>query len=306
MVKRILTSKAFRIVFSLVLIYFAFRKVDVRHLIVELALVPSWFVIGMMVYFFITMFIGAVRWSLLVLEKPTFKDFFIFVKAAYLGAFYGMFFPSMVAGDLMKWLPLLKHYPELSKTKLLGSVLIDRVVGFSAFVLVGTIALVSGKMLHYQFPEVLLWLFSGLSLGVIIFYVLVLTIDFEKLFGKFKFLKKILEIVDLLKNENKKRIILCFLISVLAEPIWMLPMWFYSLIFGVGVSLLQVYIFVPVITLILVLPISIAGFGARENLLLFFLVPLGFADEKILLMSTFSGIMGILTNLSGGIFTLFH
>jgi len=304
MLKKILSSKAFRIIFSLVLIYFAFRKVNMANLILELAKVPLWFVLFMLVYMFFSLTISSARWSILLLKKPTLADFLIFTKASYLGGFYSLFFPTMVAGDLMKWLPLLKHYPELSKTKLVGSVLIDRVIGFTAFVIIGLLALIFGKLLHYQFPDMLLWLFSALALAVTVFYLMVMFFDFEKFFGQFKLLKKIIEIVDLLKNENKNKILICLLISIVAEPIWMLPFWFFSLMFGVGLSLVQVYIFVPIVTLILVLPISIAGFGARENLFLFFLVPLGFAADKVLLMSTFSGIMGVLTSLIGGIFLL--
>jgi len=308
--KKILSSKILRAILSLVLIYFAFRKVDVGHLVSELTLVPIWFIVGMLFYFSVSMFIGGIRWSFLVIEKPNFRDFWNFTRATYLGGFYSLFFPTMVAGDMIKWLPLMEKYPGLSKTRLAASVLIDRVVGFSAFTLIGFLALMVGKMLNYQFPEMLLWLFSGLAVGVIIFYILVFTIDFDKIFfklsEKFKLVSKLLEIVDLLKSGNKKRILICFLISVVAEPIWMLPTWFYSLIFGVGINLLQVYLFLPIISLILVLPISVAGFGARENLYLYFFGQLGFTDERILLVSTFGGLMGILNSLVGGILLLVH
>jgi uncharacterized membrane protein YbhN (UPF0104 family) len=271
-------------------------------------MVPMWFIAAMMVYFVITMFMGGMRWSFLVLPNPKFKDFWNFTKATYVGSFSSLFFPSAVAGDLVKWLPLMEKYKDVSKTKLAGSVLIDRVIGFSAFTVVGFLALVTGKIFHYQFPDILLWLFGGLALGVTVFYALVFTLDFDKIFEKYfkniKILQKVLEIIDLLKNENKKRILIVFMISLIGEPIWMLPFWFYSLIFHVGISLLQVYIFVPVISLILVLPISVAGFGARENLFLFFFTALGYPDEKILLMSTFGGLLGILNALLGGLFVL--
>jgi uncharacterized membrane protein YbhN (UPF0104 family) len=306
MLKKILSSKLLRALFSIVLIYFAFRKINVISLLGELSMVPKWFVAGMVVFNIMLSFIGGIRWSVLVLEKPRWKDFWNFTKATYMGGFAALFFPTAVAGDLVKWLPLLEKYRDLSKTKLAGSVVIDRMIGFTAFTTVGFIALITGKLLNYQFPDVLLWLFSGLLAGVIVFYMLVFTIDFDKLFGRFEKLKKLLEVVDLLKSENKKRILICYGISLISEPIWMLPVWFISLIFHVGFSLLQVYIFLPVISLILVLPISMAGFGARENLYLLFFSQLGFADEKILLVSTFSGLLGIINSLIGGLVTLIH
>ena len=304
MLQKIVFSRITKLFLSLVLIYLAFRKVNIQSLVLEISTVPWWFILAMMVYFFISMFINSTRWSLLVIDKPRINDFFEFTKATYLGAFYGLFLPSTVGGDLMKWLPLLKKYPNLSKTKLLGSILLDRVIGFSAFVIMGLVSLLLGKYFGYVFPDMLMWLFSLLALGIISFYILVFTFDFEKIFSKYHFLTSFLEIVTLLRHENKKRIFICFMISIFVEPIWVLPFWFYSLLFSVGLNFIQVFIFVPVIALILVLPISIAGFGARENLFLFFLKPLGFVDEKILLMSTVAGIFIILTNLCGSLFLL--
>lgn len=304
MLKKILTSRISQFLFSVVLIYFAFRKIDVIHLVNELKMVPLWFVVIMVFYMIMVSLIGGVRWSLLVLKQPKIIDFWNFTKASYIGGFYSLFFPSMVAGDIVKWMPLIKKYKDLSKTKLAGSVIIDRVIGLSAFITIGFLALITGKIFKYQFPDMLLWLFSGLALGTVVFYTLVFTVDFEKIFGKYKILRRVLEVVDLLKSENKQRILKCYLISLLAEPIWMFPVWCYSLIFNAGISLLQVYIFLPVIALILVLPISIAGFGARENLYLYFFGALGFADEKILLVSTFGGILGVLNSLIGGLLIL--
>jgi uncharacterized membrane protein YbhN (UPF0104 family) len=295
-----------RAVLSVALIYFAFRKINVMHLLGELAMVPKWFVVALICFNAVVAFIGGLRWSVLVLKKPTFRDVWNFTKATYMGGFYALFFPTAVAGDLLKWLPLLEKYRHLSKAKIAGSVLIDRVIGFTAFTTVGFVALVAGRLLKYQFPDVLLLLFSGLLLAVIVFYILVFTVDFDKLIGQRPKFRKVLEIIDLLKKENKKRIIICYGISLISEPVWMLPTWFISSIFHVGISLLQVYIFIPVISLILVLPISVAGFGARENLYLFFFSALGFADEKILLVSTFGGIIGILNSLVGGLMTLIH
>ena len=202
------------------------------------------------------------------------------------------------------WLPLMEKYPTLSKTRLASSVLIDRMVGLSAFALMAFVAAVVGRLLHFQFPDYLFWFFLLLFVGVIVFYVLVFTVDFEKYFGRFKIMRKILDVLDVFKEGNKKRILICLLISVFSEPVWIIPAWFYSLIFGAGMSLISVFIFLPIISLIIVLPISFAGFGARENLFMLFFAQTGIADEKILLVSTFMGIMGVLNSLLGGLISL--
>jgi len=302
--KKVLFSRWARMFLSALLIYFAFRKADLPQLWSNLASV-SWQLITVLVLLnIISMLIGGLRWAILVLGGANLKDILIFTKASFTGSFYSLFFPSSVGGDLLKWTTLLKNYPQISKLKLAGTALIDRVIGFSAFSLMAMISLILGKILKYQFPGILFWLFLGINIALIIFYLFVFRLNFEKMAGKYKFLNKLLEIVDLLKNSNKKRIILCFLISMLAQPFWMMISWYLFNSLWIDLKLIQVFIFMPIISLILTLPISWAGFGARENLYLYFLVPLGYSAEKLLFASTFSGVMGILMALLGGLMLL--
>jgi len=302
--KKVLFSRWARMFLSALLIYFAFRKADLPQLWSNLASV-SWQLVTVLVLLnIISMLIGGLRWAILVLGRANLKDILIFTKASFTGSFYALFFPSSVGGDLLKWTTLLKNYPQISKLKLAGTALIDRVIGFSAFSLMAMISLILGKILKYQFPDILFWLFLGINIALIIFYLFVFRLNFEKMAGKYKFLNKLLEIVDLLKNSNKKRIILCFLISMLAQPFWMMISWYLFNSLGIDLKLIQVFIFMPIISLILILPISWAGFGARENLYLYFLVPLGYSAEKLLFASTFSGVMGILMALLGGLMLL--
>ncbi len=303
-VKGIFGSKIVRFLFSVGLVYFAFRKIDVGNLLTQLRMVPWWFLVVMIAYLFFSMGIGAIRWALVILDKPSWTDFKKFLNASFRGNFYSLFFPSAVGGDIVKWLPLVSQYPSLSKTKLASSVLVDRIIGLSAFVFMAFVSALVGKMLNFRYPNYLFWMFFLLFLVTLLFYVLVFTVDFHKIFGKFVFMRRVLVVLDAFKGENKKRVFLCLLISIVSEPVWILPNYFYSLLFGTGMSLLSIFIFLPIINLIIVLPISFAGFGARENLFIFFFGQLGLSTEKILLVSTFSGIMNILNALLGGLISL--
>jgi uncharacterized membrane protein YbhN (UPF0104 family) len=302
MIKKILTSKITRVIFSLILIYIAFRRVDFLSLLKELSMVSIGSVVMILIYMSVSMLLGGCRWSVLVLDKVRFRDILYFTKASYIGGFYGLFFPTTVAGDLLKWTSLKKRYPEISKTKLASTALVDRVIGFSAFSVIALLALIAGKLMGYKFPEVLLWLFLGINAGLLVFFTLINVFNFDNFFKKIKYGEKLLEIIFLLKKENKKKILLSFLISVFSEPIWMGQTWLVSQALGGGLSLMSVFIFMPIISLILVLPISWAGFGAREQLFLYFFGQLGVTPEKILAVSTLNGVIGILNSLLGGVF----
>ena len=304
MVKKVLGSKILRLIFSATLLYFVCRKVEVGSLVREMTMVPVWFVAAMFIYTFLVSLIGSIRWSWLLLENPKMADFLFFAKVNYIGGFYSLFLSSALGGDLFKWLHLKKRYKELTKTQLASSVVVDRVIGLSAFAVVAMCMMILGRLVGFVFPDFLFWFFMVLSFGVVVFYGVVFWFDFDKHFSRYKVLHRVLQVMEILKKGNKRRIVMALSISVAGHIVWTLPIWFFSLVFGAGMSLLSVYVLVPIINLILVLPISVAGFGAREQLFVYFFVPLGIAKEKILLVSTFGGVLVVLNALLGGLLSL--
>lgn len=294
-----------KLVFSGLLIYFAFLKVDTSALIKDLIKIPLWLIIWNIVYTFGNFLLINYRWSSVLLKKPTFKDVLFFTKCTYMGSFYGLFFPSLVAVDMVKWLPLTKRYKDMGKLKIAGSVLIDRVIGASSFFPVALVAAWIAKILKYDFPNYLFYVFGIGSAVVFVFYLMIYFFDFEKYFGRIKYINKLIRIMDLLKNENKKLLVKLFLYSILIQFLGVLPVWFNARFLGIPFPIVSVYVFMPIISLILLLPISIAGFGAREQLFLFFFSQLGIGPDKILLVSTFSGIIAVISSLLGGLATLF-
>jgi len=140
-------------VFSVALIYVAFSRINIQELVSGLLAVPWWFVLVMTGYSSLAMVVGSVRWAFLLLDKPKIKDFAVFVKMSYMGGFYSLFLSSSVGGDLLKWLPLIKRYPQLTKARIASSVLVDRMVGLSAFIALAFVAIVFGKITGFVFPD---------------------------------------------------------------------------------------------------------------------------------------------------------
>jgi len=300
----ILKSKWLRVGISIVLFYFAFRRVNILSIIDELKAVPVWFLIFIIFYQAAVMVLGSYRWSLLLFDKPTRLEVWNFTRSTFYGQFYSLVFPTGVAGDLLKWLPLQKEYPQLSSVKLLSSSLVDRIVGFTAFILVAFTSSVLGRLTGIPYPPYLMLVFGAFFVGVVIFYILIFSFDVHRILSGIKALEKPLEIIDLLKGENKNRLLKCLAVAFVSEFTWITPIWFTSNVFSAGMSLLSVYIIIPMVTLILVLPVSVAGFGARENLYLLFFEQLGLNPVKILAVSTFNGIIQVLLALVGGVWSL--
>jgi hypothetical protein len=200
----------------------------------------------------------------------------------------------------LKWFSILKKYPEITKTKLLSSIFLDRVVGFTIFIFTAFLASIIALMTDINIPKYLVQIFGGFFLGVLMFYILVFGVNLEKIFKKFPFLKKGEEMVALIKSENKIRIARALLVSLVTEILWIGQTYFISQIFGAGFSLLSVFVIIPMVAMVLLLPISIAGIGARDSMYLVFFGNLGYEPAKILAVSTFTGILAILGSLVNG------
>jgi uncharacterized membrane protein YbhN (UPF0104 family) len=303
MLKKILNSRLLKVLISAVLIYFAFRKVNVTSLLHQLVGIKIWFVVVNILLSFILVIIISFRWSLLLIKRPKWKDILIFTKSSFAAAFYGLFFPTSVAGDLLKWIIIDEKYPKISKTKLLGSVILDRFIGLSMFMLIGFIMILIASSQGTQLPLFIILMFAGLLGGCLIFYIAIIFFDVHRLF-QWKWFKRFENIGELIKKDNLGQIAKAVLTSVLSEGFWIIQMWFISWYFGANLSVLSIFIFMPIISIILILPISIAGFGAREQLFLFFFSGIASSNESILLTSTFAGILGVMNSLFGGLVTL--
>lgn len=303
--KKLWESKLLKLAFSGLLIYLAFSRVDTAEVFRELLKVPLWFVVLMVLYYFAATFLGSYRWISLLFDKPSFRQTWDFTRASYIGAFYGLILPVSMAADLFKWIPLKKKYKEIKNARMWSSILLDRIIGFTAFILVAFISSLIGLKMGMNFPIYLIYIFGLLFLGTIVFYVLVYSFDLVAFISKLPVVKRLVPLVELLKKENKSRVFKCLGIALVTEFAWFTPIWFISGVIGAGMSLVSIYIIIPIVSLVLLLPISIAGFGAREQMFLFFFVQMGLEPEKVLAVSTLNGIFMIINSLLGGIFTLF-
>lgn len=301
--KKIFKSRVFRLVVSVVLIYFAFKKVNVASLLGELKKINLWFVLVniLLSLFFVTLM--SYRWSLLLLKKTKFRDVVNFTKSTLASSFYGLFLPTAVGADILKWIIIDEKYPKIPKSKLLGSIFLDKFIALSVYMFLGLIFIFIAKSRGFVIPNLVLFLTLAIVVGCLVFYISIAFFNVERLF-KIKFLNKFAEVAELIKREGLKQIIRSMGLSMLLEAGWVLQLWFISWYFGANLTIFSLLIFMPIISLILILPISIAGFGAREQLYLFFFSQIGSSSEKILLTSAFIGVLGIANALVGGLVTL--
>ena len=102
-------------------------------------------------------------------------------------------------------------------------------------------------------------------------------------------------------QDHKRELGLFMLLSFLESLFPIFWTYFLALAFGVPVSLLYLFILVPIVLVLVRLPISIDGFGIQEGAFVYFLGLIGVAQPDALLLGLASHILAILSVLPGGV-----
>jgi glycosyltransferase 2 family protein len=304
-VKKIAAFKGWRYIFAAILLFLVFKNVDFLKLINNIRNVSLGLIVLTLFFNLLSLWLTSYRWALLVLNRVTIADINNFWRANMEGSFYNLVFPSTVVGDCIKWLPIHKKYPHLSKGKCLTSSLLDRAIGMMTFIVLGFLMLILGKM-FFGFFNLYLFLIIGFSfLAMIVFIICVFTFDIKKIFMKIKFLNKFVDVLDLIGHENKKHLLFSFLVSLFCQILGILSVVIIANLLHINLPIITILVFMPIISILSVLPISVAGFGGREYLFVFFFSNFDVSSEKLLFLSTFIGVAGILSMLCGGLYFLF-
>lgn len=287
------------------LLWLVFERMDLKEIWLQMVNVPIWFLVVSVLFWLISSFIVAWRWAILILDQYQLADVAFLVKSSFVARFYAIFLPSSMSADLIKWLPLIKRYPKLTKISLAGSVLLDRIIGFTAFVIVAFLSIILGRIVGIQFPDFIFWLFLACLLVVAGFYTVVYFIDLDKLLAKVRLPEKISRMIKVVLKADKKKMAKSVLLSLMVAPLWTVSGWLGLVAFNTGVPLLVSMIIIPVINLILILPISVAGFGPREGLFVYLFSAYATSNESLLASSAFSGILSLVFAVLGGVLIIF-
>lgn len=263
------------------------------------------------IIFFITFIISIIRWKFLLSSlgiKATLRDAFY---SSFSGLFFNLIFPSFVAGDIFRGFTISNRHGEANKVA--SSVLMDRFSGSVALALVAFFSFIAGRRLLTQ-KEVL---YSLIMLCVLIGFIslLIFSRTFFSFFAKIlkdgsSFKKKVFNFHDQLYFFRKNPGVF-FKSMLFSLPIQILsPFSFFviSKAFGLHIGFIYFMILVPLVMMIALIPITIAGAGLREGAVVYFFSLIGVAKSVSLGISLLNLAFTVFIGLLGGIFyvTVYH
>jgi uncharacterized membrane protein YbhN (UPF0104 family) len=218
--------------------------------------------------------LSAWRWQLLLgADPPRWLDLF---RIYLIGQFVGLFLPTSIGGDMVR-IAAVSRVRSVGRTT--SSVLLDRGLGLGAllvYLLVGVVLVPAhaaewSDRLQLRAPP--LWVLGITAAGLI----LVLVVAFvQPIFSRIRgFTRETLSSLhDTLGREPRRltgALILSFLVQAAYIAAWGV------LALGLGLTLPVGFLLfaVPFVSLAMMLPVTIAGFGVREGVWTLLLAPLG-------------------------------
>jgi len=272
-------------------IKFSFKEINISYIFITFFILLTQTILASYRWFFVN--------SHLKIDLPFYKV----IKYLWVGLFFNQALPSSIGGDAMKIYFLKQNKISLSKSTL--TVLTDRLFG-----LLGLIILVVTSLIVLQNNDLVT------DLNRSIFLVLIgLTLTFLMLQIFKKFLKSYLRnsvlyiLIEIIDNflgllSDRSVGLKIFSLSIAIHLLSIFAVYFIALSIGENINIEVLLYVVPIFTFLMILPISLAGWGVRETIVIKLLPIFFIAPENAFLISIIYGLMTLLISLPGGIFWL--
>ncbi len=309
MLKRQTLLNLARILISIGLLAWVLTRVGLDNLLTTLAALDWGLYALALGLSTLSMGLRACRWWILLRAVNVRVNYWRVVYLYYIGAFYNTFLPTGFGGDVMR---VVEFGGGASSSQAAGTVIVDRLTGF---VMLFVMALVALPFLYHLLPVAMLWVLIAVSGGVIVGA----TLLFEgRLLRRLtaRFPRALSLAGDAWLGRTYAVITACGWKAIALALFWSLL--FNILHIGanalVGVALglpvpMGVYfVFVPLATVALLVPLTINGLGFRESIYLALFPQTGVSGPQATAFSLgsysldlFDGLVGGVIYLAGGV-----
>ncbi len=302
--RKALISKILRPVVSIALLAFLFRGAQVSDFAAMASKAnPIHLGIGF-VLVVLAVVVSAYKWQRLLVVQEVDVPLTRLFSAYLIGLFFNNFLPTNIGGDVVRIHDIAKYSGKNAES--VASVIGERLL--AAFALALTAAL--GLVLSYQVANE----FSGIVAAVFLLTLAIIAVFANKNWrtsvGKRIGLPNIFSLRQRLAN------VAASMSNCLSNPVTVAWVLFYSIVFhlivvlinyfiflalGLNVPLVYCLLFIPIISAIQMLPVSISGLGVREGAYVYFFGWAGLSTAEAVTSSLIFWILVAVVSLAGGV-----
>ena len=238
--------------------------------------------------------ISAYRWQIIMHNLDFGQPLSFYWRSYFKGMFFNQGLPTSIGGDAVRVLDVARR--GFRKRDALAGIAIDRITGLGALLLLALMAhLVNPDLLPEQVYRPIMWLVIAglLGFGSLSF------LGRWSWLGRHPQLAVLKTVSDRLQQAVSMRRFLLLASSLLVPLLALLAFFAAGQALGLRYDLLTYFAIVPPALVLTVVPISIAGWGVREGVLVGLFSLIGADKTVVLMMSLVYGMLLILVSLPG-------
>jgi glycosyltransferase 2 family protein len=295
---------------TLLLLYLLFRKVDFA----QFAAILRSARLNVLFIGFLAIWLGhymcIFRWRMLM--KPlmpvlTLGRLFVIYL---IGQFFNLTFPTVVGGDVVKF-----YYagrPSKRYAESFAATFLDRDAGMFAMMIIACVAVLIHPVTVPRIPiSLIVW---GTTACFVVANFLIFTPSLHRIVTRILRQTRLARIavkLDALSDafqimgRHWSVLVISLIISLVNQVLVILIAWIMAIGLRIDVSVLYFLLFVPVITLISMIPISLNGMGLREYGFVSLFGAIGLPAATCMALGLLSSAVLILSSLPGGILYVF-
>lgn len=295
---------------SAVLLAILFWRVDRATFLRTVQALPPKVFLGCMGLYILGYFISTFRWQRLLLAEgirlPLWRLTLVYFEAA----FFNLFLPTLIGGDIVRGYAIYRITRGHDAS--IASILVDRLAGFAALVGIALIALGLAYG-HIRDPQV-----AAMILGVAAVFTAVIAVLLHdgmkdrasgvlRMVGLTRFQAKLQGLVEAFQRYRGHRRALgqALVLSALLQALIIVTYYFIGAGLNLRVPIAYFFLYVPLITVVAMLPVSVAGLGVREGGAVYFFAKVGVDAATALTMSlAWFSLTLVVSSLGGLVFLL--
>ncbi len=301
-----------KVAISAALIYFIFSRMPLASIADRLFSANRWFLLAALALYVMAIVVNAAKWQVLLRAQGVRIPFGALLEFQFVGFFFNNFLPANVGGDVMRGYGLARYTDRGADAGV--SVIVDRIIGLIAYMSSAALAAfitvnLGGRHELGPIEAVALAALAILMLGFAVLLSRRLRAQVTRLCRRHLLASlapawgRISVAFDAYRF-HYSALALAFGIGLLGILCTTLVNWSLSQAIGGLMSLGSIFLFNPLIALVLMLPVSIGGLGVNQAVYPFFFGLAGVPREHALAVSILMQLVIIVGSLPGGAFWL--
>jgi glycosyltransferase 2 family protein len=292
-----------KLVISAALLYFVLSRVGLEQTVDKLRSADAALLLLALGLFIFGVILRAFRWRALLSDRGLHVPIITLTQLYFIGQFFNTFLPTGFGGDVVRVVELARY--GVSKTDSLSTVFLDRLSGLMAFFLMTLIALpFAGQLIPPGIFSILV-VMSAVSVVVtwLMFERRFTTRLMNSLFARVRFplQSKIERLYESMRANSTRATAEAMAIGFLFNLLLIAVNYLVASALGQHIALGYFFLFIPIISTLLLLPISLNGLGVREGAYVLLFASAGVGSVAAVSMSLAFYAITVTAGLIGGV-----